>query len=135
MADRTLRPVGVTVVAVIAWISGALDMVAGIIMLFMLPVTEVVNEYGGTGQLIGAAIGSIIVGLITVVVAGGLLAGNPVARLIVTVLQVLSLLGSLFLAIAYRESPTAWTEWLGILVSIVVLLLLWSKRASAFFSS
>lgn len=135
MADRTLRPAGVTVVAVIAWIAGALDLIAGIVMLFMLPVDAVVDDYGGTGALIGAAIGSIIVGLITVIVAGGLLNGSPGARLVVTVLQILSLIGSLFLAVAYRETPTAITEWIGILVSLVVLLLLWSRKATAFFSS
>lgn len=135
MTDRTLRPVGVTVVAVIAWIAGALDLIAGIIMLFLLPVEAVVDEFGGTGALIGAAIGSMIIGLITVLVAGGLLNGSTGARLVVTVLQILSIIGSLFLAIAYRESPTAIGEWVGILVSLVVLILLWSRRASAFFSS
>ncbi|WP_127794377.1 hypothetical protein [Agromyces sp. LHK192] len=134
MTDGTAaRPGGVTLVAVIAWIAGAIDMITGVLLFFLLPNESVVTEYGGTGQLMGAAIGSIIVGLITVVVAGGLLKGNSAARMIVTVLQVLSILGSLFLAVAYRESPTAWTEWVGILVSIVVLLLLWSKKASAFF--
>lgn len=135
MADRTLRPVGVTVVAVIAWVSGALDLIAGIIMLFMLPIESVVESYGGSGALIAAAIGSIIVGLITVIVAGGLLNGSPGARLVVTVLQILSIIGSLFLAIAYRETPTAITEWIGILVALVVLILLWSRKATAFFSS
>ena len=135
MADRTLRPVGVTVVAVIAWISGALDLIAGIIMLFLLPIQSVVDEYGGPGALIGAAIGSIIIGLIVVIVAGGLLNGSPGARLVVTVLQILSIIGSLFLAIAYRESPTAIGEWIGILVALVVLILLWSRKASAFFAS
>jgi hypothetical protein len=135
MADRTLRPVGVTVVAIIAWISGALDLIAGIIMLFLLPVQDVVDSFGGGGPLVAAAIGSIIVGLITVIVAGGLLNGSPGARLVVTVLQILSIIGSLFLAVAYRESPTAITEWIGILVALVVLILLWSRRATAFFSS
>jgi hypothetical protein len=131
MADRTLRPVGVTVVAVVAWISGALDLIAGILMLF-LPFEGV--DSGG-GARLSAAIGSIIVGLITVIVAGGLLNGSTGARLVVTVLQILSIIGSLFLAIAYRESPTAVTEWIGIVVALVVLILLWSRKASAFFSS
>lgn len=135
MADRSARPVGVTVVAIIAWISGALDLIAGIIMLFLLPITSVVEDYGGPAALIGSAIGSIIVGLIVVIVAGGLLNGSPGARLVVTVLQILSIIGSLFLAVAYRESPTAITEWIGIVVALVVLLLLWSRKATAFFGS
>ena len=91
------------------------------------------SGFGGTGQLYGAAIGSIIVGLIIVAVAGGLLGGSSTARMIVTVVEVLSIVGSFFLAFAYLGGAVG--EWLGIVVSIVVLLLLWTRRASSFFNS
>ncbi|WP_353826656.1 DUF7144 family membrane protein [Agromyces sp. SYSU T0242] len=126
------RPVTVTIIAVLAFIAGALDMVSGIILLFLLPVQDVVDGFGGTGQLIAAAIGSIVVGLITAVLAGGLLRGSQVARLVVTVLQVLSLIGSLFLAVAYLGFPVG--EWIGVAVSVVVLILLWTPKSSAFFT-
>ncbi len=129
------RPGGVTVIAVFAWISGALDIVAGTLMLVFSPVRAVVDEYGNLGTLIAAGIISIAIGLVTVIVAGGLLRGNAAARMIVTIVQVVSIIGSLFLAIAYASSPTAVGEWFGIVISVIVLILLWSRRASAFFRS
>ena len=129
------RPATVTIIGEFAFIAGALDMVSGVILFFMLPVQETVDAFGGTGPMITAAIGSIIVGLITVVVAGGLLRGSEAARLVITVVQVLSVIGSLFLAMAYRETQTAIDEWIGIAVSVIVLILLWTPKASAFFRS
>ena len=133
MTDRATRPAGVTIVAVVAWISGALDIISGTILLFQSGVASVVSGFGGTGQLYGAAIGSIIVGLVIVAVAGGLLGGSSTARMIVTVVEVLSIIGSFFLAFAYLSGAIG--EWIGIVVSIVVLLLLWTRRANSFFNS
>jgi hypothetical protein len=131
---QTGRPTTVTIIGVLAYIAGLLDMVSGVILFFLLPNEDVVDSFGGSGPLIAAAIGSIVIGLIVVVVAGGLLRGSQTSRLIVTVLQVLSLIGSLFLAVAWRETATATDEWIGIAVSALVLILLWTPKASAFFT-
>ncbi|BDZ55388.1 DUF7144 family membrane protein [Agromyces marinus] len=126
------RPVTVTIIGLLAFIAGALDMVSGVVLFFLLPVQEVVDGFGGTGPMITAATVSIVIGLVTAVLAGGLLRGSQGARLIVTVLQVLSVIGSLFLAVAYLGIPVG--EWIGIAVSAVVLILLWTPKASAFFT-
>jgi hypothetical protein len=131
---QTGRPTTVTIIGVLAYIAGMLDMVSGVILFFLLPNEDVVDSFGGSGPLIAAAIGSIVIGLIVVVVAGGLLRGSQTSRLIVTVLQVFSLIGSLFLAVAWRETATATDEWIGIAVSALVLILLWTPKASAFFT-
>ncbi|GAA1055885.1 hypothetical protein GCM10017608_14580 [Agromyces luteolus] len=126
------RPVTVTIIGVLAFIAGAIDMVTGVVLFFLLAVPEVVDGFGGTGQLITAAIASIVVGLITAVLAGGLLRGSQPARLIVTVLQVISIIGSLFLAVAYLGIPVG--EWIGLAISALVVILLWTPKASAFFT-
>jgi hypothetical protein len=131
---QTARPTTITIIGVLAYIAGLLDMISGVLLFFLLPNEDVVDRFGGSGQLITAAIASIVVGLIVVVVAGGLLRGSQTSRLIVTVLQVLSLIGSLFLAVAWRETATATDEWIGIAVSALVLILLWTPKASAFFT-
>jgi hypothetical protein len=131
---QTRRPATITIIGVLAYIAGLLDMISGVILFFLLPNEDVVDQFGGTGPMITAAIASIVVGLIVVVVAGGLLRGSQTSRLIVTVLQVLSLIGSLFLAVAWRETATATDEWIGIAVSALVLILLWTPKASAFFT-
>ncbi|WP_395245654.1 hypothetical protein ACGGZK_07530 [Agromyces sp. MMS24-K17] len=124
-----------TIVAVLAWIAGAIDLISGVLLFFLLPVQSVVDQFGGTGALMTSAIGSVILGLIVVIVAGGLLKGNFAARLVITVVEVLSIIGSLFLAWAYYgDRPEVVGEWIGIVVSLVVLILLWSRKASAFFS-
>ncbi|MRX44430.1 hypothetical protein [Agromyces kandeliae] len=131
-AAQGSRPVTITIIGVLAFIAGAIDMVSGVILFFLLAVPEVVDGFGGTGQLITAAIASIVVGLITAVLAGGLLRGSQPARLIVTVLQVISIIGSLFLAVAYLGIPVG--EWIGLAVSALVVILLWTPKASAFFT-
>ena len=122
------RPVTITIIGGLAFIAGAIDMISGVLLFFRLPNEEVVASFGGSGGLIAAAIGSIVVGLITAV-----LGSNP-ARLIVTVLQVLSILGSLFMAVAYIGDPSVIGEWLGLAVSVVLLILLWTPKASRFFT-
>ncbi|GAA1522145.1 hypothetical protein BJ978_001667 [Agromyces terreus] len=131
MAQHTARPAGVTIVAVIAWISGAIDVVVGTIMLFQATAIAVDPQWGGAGAVYTSAIVSIILGLITIIVAGGLLGGNTAARLIVTVVQVLSIISSLFVAVANMGNPIG--EWFSILVSLIVVILLWTKAASQFF--
>ena len=51
--------------------------------------------------------------------------------MIVTVLQALSLIQSLFLAVANLGNPVG--EWASVLVSAIVLILLWTRPASAYF--
>lgn len=133
MSEQATRPTGVTIVAILAWIAGALDVISGTILIFQAGVESVADGFGGTGPLYAAAIGSIVLGFVVIGLAAGLLGGNPVARLIITVVQVLSIIGSLFLAFAYLGGAVG--EWLGILVSLVVVLLLWTHRASVFFGS
>jgi hypothetical protein len=55
--------------------------------------------------------------------------------MIVTVLQVLSIIGSLFFAVAYIGDATVVGEWLGLVVSVALLILLWTPKASRFFNA
>ena len=125
------RPGGVTLVAVLAWISGLLDIFGGTILLFQTSAASTVEQFGGASTLIASAIVSILIGAIVIIVAIMLLRGSAVARMIVTVFEVLSIVASIFFAIAYPAGAIA--EYFGIAVSVVVLFLLWSGRASAFF--
>jgi hypothetical protein len=127
------RPVTITLIGALAFLAGLIDLVSGVLLFFLLPNDDVVANFGGTGGLIAAAIGSIVVGLVTAVLAGGLLRGSIPARLIVTVLQVLSIIGSLFMAVAYIGDPAVVGEWLGLVVSVALVILLWTPKATRFF--
>ena len=131
MSNTVARPGGVTLVAVLTWIVGLLDVLAGTILLFQTSVAATVEEFGGASQLIATAIFQIFVGVVIIAIAGGLLRGSPSARIVVTVFQVLSIMGGVFLAIAYP--PGAIGAYIGIAISLVIIFLLWTGRANAFF--
>ncbi|MFE6965581.1 hypothetical protein ACFVAJ_10720 [Agromyces sp. NPDC057679] len=125
------RPAGVTIVAVLTWISGLLDIIGGSILLFQTSVASTVEAFGGASQLITSAIVSILIGAIVMIVGVGLLRGSSGARLVITVFQVLSIGASIFFAITYP--PGAIGEYFSAAVSVVVIALLWTGRANEFF--
>jgi hypothetical protein len=125
------RPGGVTLVAVLTWISGLLDIIGGSLLLFQTSVDATVEQFGGSSQLIASALFTILVGVVVIVVAVGLLRGNNASRIVITVFQMLSIVGSVFLAIAYPAGAIA--EYFSIAIAVIVLVLLWTRRASAFF--
>lgn len=130
MAEAVGRPVGIAIVSVLAFISGFIDIIVGILSIFD---PDVNAAFGGSGGLFASSIGSMVLGAIVLILSFGLWLGRGWARMIVTVVQALSLIHSLFLAVAYMGIPVG--EWASVLVSAVVLILLWTKPASAFFNA
>jgi hypothetical protein len=127
------RPGGVTLVAVFAWISGLLDIVGGSLLLFQTSVDATVEQFGGPSQLIASALLEILIGVVVIVVAVGLLRGNNASRVVITIFQIISIIGSVFLAIAYPAGAIG--EYFSIALAAIVLILLWTGRASSFFRS
>ncbi|UOQ88121.1 hypothetical protein MUN74_12580 [Agromyces endophyticus] len=125
------RPGGVTFIAVLVWISGLLDIIGGTILLFQTSVAATVESFGGASQLIASAIVSILIGVVVMIVAAGLLRGSSAARLVVTIIEVISIASSIFLAIAYPAGAIG--EYLSAVISVIVIAMLWTRRASAFF--
>jgi len=131
MSDSVRRPGGVTLVAVFAWISGALDVLSGTLLLFQTSVAATVEQFGGASQLIASALLEILIGVVVIVVAIGLLRGNSASRIVITIFQILSIVGSVFLAIAYPSGAIG--EYFSIAIAAIVLILLWTRRASSYF--
>ena len=127
------RPGGVTLVAVLAWISGLLDIIGGSLLLFQTSVDATVEQFGGPSQLIASALLEILIGVVVIVVAVGLLRGNNASRVVITIFQIISIIGSVFLAIAYPAGAIG--EYFSIALAAIVLILLWTGRASSFFRS
>lgn len=125
------RPGGVTLVAVLTWIGGLLDIIGGTLLLFQTSAAATVEQFGGASTLIASAIGSILIGAATIIIAVGLLRGYAAARIVMTILQVLSIIGAIFFAIAYPAGAIG--EYFGAAISLIVIALLWSGRANAFF--
>jgi hypothetical protein len=112
------RPGGVTLVAVIAWISGALQILLGVLQLIVLmPFNAIV---------------SIVIGVITILVSTGLFGGRNGARLLMTILFVINILNAAYLALTHPAE--AWTAVFNCIVPLIGLVLLYSPKANAFFS-
>ena len=131
VADGVKRPASVIVAAVLVFVAGAIDIISGAILLVQPDAPEIEATFGGPEGVRGVAIGSIVIGAILVVLAYGVFRGNWIARMIVTVFEALSLISSLFLAVAYLG--TAVGEWIGVVISALILILLWSRVAAPYF--
>lgn len=127
------RPAGVTIIAILAWIEGALNIVTGILLLVFKNEPSVRVGWAGETSLITSAIIGILFGVVVVLVAGGLLRGSRGARIVVTVVQLLAIVGDAFNALAY-PAQFAWAA-IGALISLIIIILLWTGRANDFFRS
>ncbi|WP_139416236.1 hypothetical protein [Agromyces laixinhei] len=133
MAEAVSRPVGVAIVSILALLSGVIDIISGVLLIFRADDPAVAAAFGGSGGVFAASIGGMVLGAIVVILAFGLWVGGGWARMIITVLQALSLIQSLFLAVANLGHPVG--EWASVLVSAIILILLWTHSASAYFRS
>ncbi|KQW05386.1 hypothetical protein ASC66_10225 [Leifsonia sp. Root4] len=131
MSTENPRPGGVTAVAITLWVSGALNVITGVLLLFQTGNEDLVQRIGGGGPLIVFAVAIAILGAVTLIVAGGLFGGSYGARVVATVFQCLSIVAAIVLSIT-----APWLLWLAvisILLSITALVLLYLRRSNAFF--
>jgi hypothetical protein len=117
-----MRPIGVTVIAIITGLAGLLQVISGFLLIFAW-------EVGSVWQ----GIIDVAIGFAVLVVGVLLLRGNPLARKVATVVLALSIIASIITTFLVAPS---WT-WAGGLVAgilaVVALILLWTPRASRFF--
>lgn len=118
------RPGGVTLVAVITWITGLLQIVPGLFVLFN---PTAFPDIGHIAWL------TIIIGIITVCVGAALLGGSTVARVLVTLSLMASMAGAI-VALLFAPSQAGSAITTG-LVALIGLILLWTGRASDWFAS
>lgn len=117
------RPGGVVLIAVLAWIGAALQIISGILVL-----TRVLSPNGVGTE---AAWVAIVVGVISFIVAFFLFSGSNVARILVTISFALSLLTAIFAILAHPANLVP--PLISGLVAVIGIALLYTKRASEFF--
>ena len=110
------RPVGVTIVAVIAWIIGAIQIVGAILALI-----------AGAGFDAWVVL---IIGILTIAVSLGLFRGSNTARIIMAIVFTLNLIVAVW---ALVVGVDFWDQVIAGALAIVGLVFLFSKKASAFF--
>jgi lysylphosphatidylglycerol synthetase-like protein (DUF2156 family) len=119
------RPVGVTIVGILIVISGILIIIGGVMNLF--------NEEVRLSVSIVVLILMLVIGLIYLAVAKGIFDGNNFARLLVGVITVINLLVGLYHAIFVEL--LRWNGVVQAVIALIILGLLFSRRATEFFTS
>jgi hypothetical protein len=130
--ESTRRPPGVTFVVVLTYISGVFSLVSGLVVVLLASNAEAQASLGaGRGVILAAGIFSIIVGIVTLLVAGGLRHGRRSARLIVTVIMALQIIGAIVTATGGQSQIGQAIAQIA--VAAVVTWQLWSGPAKEFF--
>jgi hypothetical protein len=125
MADTINRPIGVTMVFIVILISGVFQVLAGVARLF--------NRGDNATVGLWAALITIVIGVVYLLVAKGIANGSRMARFIVALITVLSIASAIWIMFT---APSLWLALLvQILLGLIVLLLLYSARATMFFRS
>jgi hypothetical protein len=129
------RTVGVTVVAVIAFIQGIIAVVAGIGLIVERnndSLAEHIGQSSGTLQTYGWTM--LIWGVLALFVGWGLWNAGGWARITIGILEALQIAGGVYLLFAWN-GHYLWQGIWQILVALAVLWLLFNPRADAFFES
>ena len=121
------RPGSVTFVAVLTYLNGILDIIGGVVLLLT---RDQVAGAGDSAAITTSAIVSLLLGIVTVVVARGLLRGSSVSRALVAVVMVIDILNGVLLLFTSQVV----TGVIQILWSLLIVALLFTRRANAFFT-
>ncbi|CAH0139612.1 MULTISPECIES: hypothetical protein [unclassified Microbacterium] len=120
------RPGGVTLVAVLAWITAVLQIGLSILIL--------TGAISPAGVSIPSTWVAIVVGVITLLVSFGLFGANRIARVIVTASLGLTILSAILQAIAHRDANVLVGAIITILLAVAGISLLYTQRANRFFA-
>lgn len=125
------RPGGVTFIGVLVVISGILYVLSGVIALIAYAGTggELTSNQRTVILVIGIAI--LLFGIIELAVARGIFRGSNVARIIVAVVNVLTIISGLFAA--FQSGNQRGVSFTQVVIAIIILAVLYSPRANAFF--
>jgi hypothetical protein len=129
------RPVGVTVVAVIAFIQGIIGVLMGIGLIVERNNDSLIEHIGqSSGQIQTYGWIAVIWSVLALLVGWGLWNGGDWARILVAILEVLHVAGGVYLLFAW-SGHYLWQGIWQIAVGLVVLWLLFNPRSDDFFAS
>jgi hypothetical protein len=136
-ASPVKRPGGVTFLGVLVIISGILYVISGIIALIAYAGSGgsgVTGEITDNQRLVVLVVGIAILlfGIIELAVARGLFRGSNGARIIVAIVNVLTIISGL--VAAFQSGNQRGTSIGQVIIAIIVLALLYSPKANEFFS-
>lgn len=125
------RPLGVTIVTIVAWIVGLLEVLRGVLRLFTAS-DSAARADGDVTRLTIAAIVTIVVGIAVIVVAFGAFNGSNAARLALAIVLIL-LVGDALLALVYFPGEIVLAVIAGA-VALAAFIALFTPQAHAYFT-
>ncbi len=135
MSDMTkTRPGSVTTVVVLTWIVAVLDILGGIAFLGLSRSDAFKDALElSSGDTLWWGLGTLIIGIITAIVAIGLSVGARGARTLVTIVMVARLAFFVYVLIAIGLGGLAGAG-LSIISALLILGLLYNKRSNEYFA-
>ena len=130
MTLPTRRPGLVTLLLILVVIEGLFSIVIGLLFVLARDSATVNGDLvadGATGSSVALWLGILLI-------ARGLANGNGFARLLVAAVTVVNIVGGLWLLVAH-PGAARWSTLASILLGVIVLAILYSPKASAFFRS
>ena len=129
------RPGGITLLAVLIVVSGLLGLIGSIAVIIGRGNDDFVSDTGvGSSTLLWVGIVGVIIAVVYLLVARGLTRGSGLARGLAALVAVLSLASGIYQAII-QSGSLRWSAIVSALLALIVLMLLFSPRANAFFAS
>ena len=129
------RPAGITLLAVLIVVSGLLGLIGSIAVIIGRGNDDFVKDTGvGSSTLLWVGIVGVIIAVVYLLVARGLTRGSGLARGLAALVAVLSLASGIYQAII-QSGSLRWSAIVSAVLALIVLSLLFSPRANAFFRS
>ena len=129
------RPGGITLLAVLIVVSGLLGLIGSIAVIIGRGNDDFVSDTGvGSSTLLWVGIVGVIIAVVYLLVARGLTRGSGLARGLAALVAVLSLASGIYQAII-QSGSLRWSAIVSAVLALIVLSLLFSPRANAFFGS
>jgi hypothetical protein len=127
------RPLGVTLLVVLIVINGLLALVGGLYLAIQHDDRDLVRETGvSSDNLLVYGISLAVVGTIYLVIARGLATGGGISRFLVGAFSLINLIAGIWVAVE-KDGQLQTQGIINAVVSGIVLILLYSPRANAFF--
>lgn len=123
-------PAELRMVAVLSFIAGIAQIVAGVLVIFVRYVSGVDATERSVVTIVGAA--TVLVGLLVVSLASGLLRARRDARILLTVLFGLSFASGGFELVT--DADHVWFRMLDLTVTAGIVVVLWTGRVARFFA-
>lgn len=133
MTTATQRPGTVTLLVVLVVISGILQVIAGLAVVFLRDNARIAQETGSPTVGLWLGIVTIVCGLIYLAVAKGLANGNGFSRVLVAIVSVLNIIAGVWAFLTQIEHGR-WSGLGTVIFGLIVLAILYSRRSNAFFA-